>query len=192
MIRLYTASVKNVQFSSLGIKDFGGPSTSQILLCKNRVNLSSRRALQKSMFSTCSTCLGCEFWSAHISKLVFSDKNGGFITRALEQQEEQHLFICFCIASLLGSTIYGYNDLKSAIRNFSEEHKVREGGFGDIQDVAFSYGIYRNEHQVRSLKDRITRINVDLKLVEPHTMELQKAQGKAHELFVASQELAGR
>ncbi|XP_074382938.1 uncharacterized protein LOC141724622 isoform X4 [Apium graveolens] len=148
MIRLYTASVKNVQFSSLGIKDFGGPSTSQILLCKNRVNLSSRRALQKSMFSTCSTCLGCEFWSAHISKLVFSDKNGGFITRALEQQEEQHLFICFCIASLLGSTIYGYNDLKSAIRNFSEEHKVREGGFGDIQgDLIFTIISYSLEYK---------------------------------------------
>ncbi|KAK1372428.1 Cysteine-rich receptor-like protein kinase 2 [Heracleum sosnowskyi] len=36
------------------------------------------------------------------------------------------------VTKLQGPTIYKYNDLKSATRNFSEEYKIGEGGFGDI------------------------------------------------------------
>ncbi|KAL8120275.1 cold-responsive protein kinase 1-like [Apium graveolens] len=36
------------------------------------------------------------------------------------------------VTKLQGPTIYSYSDLKSATKNFSEEHKVGEGGFGDI------------------------------------------------------------
>ncbi|KAL1833054.1 hypothetical protein ACET3Z_002705 [Daucus carota] len=36
------------------------------------------------------------------------------------------------VTKLQGPTIYSYKDLKSATKNFSEEYKVGEGGFGDI------------------------------------------------------------
>ncbi|KAL8101747.1 cold-responsive protein kinase 1-like [Apium graveolens] len=36
------------------------------------------------------------------------------------------------VTKLQGPTVYRYNDLKSATKNFSEENKIGEGGFGDI------------------------------------------------------------
>lgn len=48
------------------------------------------------------------------------------------------------------------------------------------------------EHQARSLKDRIVRMEADLKSAEPLKVELQKARAEAQELFVARQELASK
>ena len=36
---------------------------------------------------------------------------------------------------LRGATIYSYKDLKSATKNFKEENKLGEGGFGDVYKV---------------------------------------------------------
>ena len=36
---------------------------------------------------------------------------------------------------LRGPVNYKYNDLKSATKNFSEENKLGEGGFGDVYKV---------------------------------------------------------
>lgn len=36
---------------------------------------------------------------------------------------------------LKGPLTYRYNDLKSATKNFNEENKLGEGGFGDVYKV---------------------------------------------------------
>jgi len=36
---------------------------------------------------------------------------------------------------LQGPVNFRYNDLKSATKNFSEENKLGEGGFGDVYKV---------------------------------------------------------
>lgn len=42
----------------------------------------------------------------------------------------------FCISGVISGLInYDYKDLKSATKNFSEEYKVGEGGFGDVYKV---------------------------------------------------------
>ena len=49
-----------------------------------------------------------------------------------------------------------------------------------------------SEHQARSLKDRIARMEADLKSAEPLKVELQKARAEAQELFGARQELLSK
>jgi hypothetical protein len=38
---------------------------------------------------------------------------------------------------LKGPFTYRYNDLKSATKNFSDENKLGEGGFGDVYKVLY-------------------------------------------------------
>lgn len=38
---------------------------------------------------------------------------------------------------LKGPVIYRYKDLKSATKNFNDENKLGEGGFGDVYKVLF-------------------------------------------------------
>lgn len=40
---------------------------------------------------------------------------------------------------LKGPVTYRYKDLKSATKNFSDENKLGEGGFGDVYKVYFVY-----------------------------------------------------
>lgn len=44
---------------------------------------------------------------------------------------------------LQGPLNYHYKDLKSATKNFSEENKLGEGGFGDVYKVKIEIGCFK-------------------------------------------------
>ena len=50
-----------------------------------------------------------------------------------------HVIVCIgdilSATELQGPVNFRYNDLKSATKNFSEENKLGEGGFGDVYKV---------------------------------------------------------
>ncbi|KAL1830551.1 hypothetical protein ACET3Z_000202 [Daucus carota] len=62
------------------------------------------------------------------------------------------------VTKLQGPTIYRYKDLKSATKNFSEECKIGEGGFGDVYK-----GIISNENivAVKKLEVRTSKEKAD-------------------------------
>ncbi|KAL1830550.1 hypothetical protein ACET3Z_000201 [Daucus carota] len=59
------------------------------------------------------------------------------------------------VTKLQGPTIYRYKDLKSATKNFSEECKIGEGGFGDVYKGIISNGniVAVKKHAVRTSKE---------------------------------------
>ncbi|KAK1372430.1 Cysteine-rich RLK (RECEPTOR-like protein kinase) 34 [Heracleum sosnowskyi] len=70
------------------------------------------------------------------------------------------------VTKLQGPTIYKYNDLKSATRNFSEEYKIGEGGFGDIYKGIIEDGnIIAVKKLVVSTSKEMTNFESEVKLI---------------------------